>query len=180
MRKAAEELLGEYSNYVSIAATADKTTLEDSSVDIITVAEAYHWFDNDATKAEFKRILREDGYVLLLWNQFGGDPFDDEKRAISEKYREKTKIKHSGISREQRAISLFGEGNYQKFEFDNSMMQTRESFCGGWASASYIPKKGTDAYCEFMKQSEELFEKYATDGLLKTTIKTICFLGKLK
>ncbi len=180
MRQTAEELLGEYPNYISIAATADKTTLENSSVDIITVAEAYHWFDNDATKAEFKRILKNTGYVILLWNQFGGDPFDDEMHTISEKYREQTKIKPSGISREQRAISLFGEGNYRKFEFDNSIKQTCESFCGGWASAAYAPKQGTDTYYKFIKEAEELFEKYATDGLLKTTIKTICFLGKPK
>lgn len=180
MRNAAEMLLGECTNYVSIAGTAEKTTLDDSSVDLITVAEAYHWFDNNETKSEFRRILKDDGYVLLLWNQFGGDPFDHEKLEISAKYREITGIKLSGIPREQRAINLFGEGNYKVFEFDNSIVQNCESFCSGWASASYIPKHGSDEYHNFIKQASDLFEKYATNGLLKTTIKTICFLGKLK
>ena len=128
MRRIAVSLLGKYSNYVSIAATADQTTLDDGSIDIITSAEAYHWFDNEATKTEWKRILKENGYVFLIWNQFGRDPFDEEMRIISEQYREKTKIKQSGVSREQRAIHLFGEGNYQKVEFDNSVSQNWENF----------------------------------------------------
>ena len=180
MRRIAVSLLGKYSNYVSIAATADQTTLDDGSIDIITSAEAYHWFDNEATKTEWKRILKENGYVFLIWNQFGGDPFDEEMRIISEQYREKTKIKQSGVSREQRAIHLFGEGNYQKVEFDNSVLQNWENFCGGWSSASYIPKQGTGAYCKFLGQAKTLFDKYAVNGLLKTTVTTICFFGKLK
>ena len=127
-----------------------------------------------------KRILKENGNVFLIWNQFGGDPFDEEMRIIGEKYRDKTKIKQLGITREQRAIHLFGEGNYQKIEFDNSILQTWENFCGGWSSASYIPKQGTDSYCEFLEQAKSLFEKYATNGLLKTTVKTICFFGHLQ
>jgi len=180
MRYSAEMLLGENSNYVSIAGTADKTTLGDSSVDIIAVAEAYHWFDNNETRIEFKRILKDNGHVLLLWNQFGGDPYDQEKLTISAKYRKTTGIMPSGIPREQRAINLFGEGNYEKFEFDNSITQNCESFCRGWASASYVPKQGTNEHAEFIAEASDLFKKYATNGFLKTTIKTICFLGKLK
>lgn len=179
MRRTAEDLLGEYPNYISIASTSDKTTLENSSVDIITVAEAYHWFDNEDTKTEFKRVLKNDGYVLLMWNHFGGDAFDEEKKAIDTKYRKKTKVFNTDVSSEERAFNLFGKGNYKCFEFDNSIVQTCDSFCGGWASASYIPKQGTEAYKEFIQESSELFEKYATDGLLKTTITTVCYLGKL-
>ena len=32
-------------------------------------AQAFHWFDPEWTREEFKRILRPDGYVALMWNE---------------------------------------------------------------------------------------------------------------
>lgn len=177
MRQAAEEILGHHHNYVSIPASAEHTTLADNAVDIITVAEAFHWFDNEATYAEFSRILKPGGYVFLLWNSFGGDEYDEEMAQISNRYR--LNFKRSGYSYEDRAVHLFGEGGYQKAEFDNSIFQTREEFCGGWASASYIPARGTAEYDEFWALATALFEKYAKDGVLKSTITTVCFYGTL-
>lgn len=71
MRKSAEDILSCYNNYISIASFAEQTTLPDHSVDIITAAESFHWFDNEKTHAEMRRILKKDGYVFLLWNVFG-------------------------------------------------------------------------------------------------------------
>jgi ubiquinone/menaquinone biosynthesis C-methylase UbiE len=46
--------------------TAEKTNLEDRSVDLITVAQAVHWFDFDKFYAEVKRVLKENG-VIAVW-----------------------------------------------------------------------------------------------------------------
>lgn len=174
MRNAAEDILAPYVNYKSVPASAEATTLPDKSIDIITVAEAYHWFDNEQAKAEFRRILSPNGYVVLLWNRFGGDPYDDEKATIEAKYR-----LSPAISYENRAISLFGKNGYQTAEFDNSMLQTYEEFLGGWSSASYIPNEGTDAYVCFEEQAANLFHRHAQNGRIQTTVKTVCFYGKL-
>ena len=50
-------------NVEPLSATAEATRMPDHSVDAITVAEAYHWFDNDQTRAEFRRILKPGGHV---------------------------------------------------------------------------------------------------------------------
>src|ERR1022692_4808693 len=47
MRRAGEECLESYSRFTSIAGTAEATTLPDHSVDILTAAQAAHWFDHD-------------------------------------------------------------------------------------------------------------------------------------
>lgn len=39
---------------------AEKTTLVDNSVDLITIAQALHWFDLDEFYKEVKRVLRKD------------------------------------------------------------------------------------------------------------------------
>jgi SAM-dependent methyltransferase len=47
---------------------AEAIPLEDSSVDAVLVAEAFHWFATDAAAAEVARVLRPDGLLVVLWN----------------------------------------------------------------------------------------------------------------
>ncbi len=68
MREAAERLFKRRKNFVSINATAEDTTLRDRSVDFIVAGQAFHWFDLRKTKTEFRRILRPNGFVILIWN----------------------------------------------------------------------------------------------------------------
>src|ERR1700744_1650569 len=68
MREAANAWLAPYENFRSVAGTAEATTLEDASVDLVIAAQAFHWFDPVATRREFARILRPQGHVALFWN----------------------------------------------------------------------------------------------------------------
>jgi SAM-dependent methyltransferase len=52
----------------AVAGAAEALPLRDQSVDAITVAQAFHWFDADAALHEFHRVLRPSGRVGLLWN----------------------------------------------------------------------------------------------------------------
>ncbi|MDE5995582.1 MAG: class I SAM-dependent methyltransferase [Eubacterium sp.] len=45
MRSIAENELSEYSKFISVSGNAEDTLLPDHSVDFITVAQAFHWFD---------------------------------------------------------------------------------------------------------------------------------------
>jgi SAM-dependent methyltransferase len=49
-------------------ASAEDTGLPESSADLVTVAQAWHWFDTEAAGAEIARILRPGGVLALLWN----------------------------------------------------------------------------------------------------------------
>jgi SAM-dependent methyltransferase len=46
--------------------SAEHVSLDDSSVDLVTVAVAIHWFDFDAFYREVKRVLKPDG-ILAVW-----------------------------------------------------------------------------------------------------------------
>ena len=47
-------------------ATAEQSGLAGSSVDLITVGQAFHWFDEALFMAEARRVLRPEG-VLAIW-----------------------------------------------------------------------------------------------------------------
>lgn len=47
-------------------ATAEQSGLADSSVDLITVGQAFHWFNEALFMSEARRVLRPEG-VLAIW-----------------------------------------------------------------------------------------------------------------
>lgn len=67
MRAVLERVLPEVE---ALAGTAEAIPLSDASVDVITVGQAFHWFDREAALAEMARVLRPGGGVALLWNRW--------------------------------------------------------------------------------------------------------------
>lgn len=54
---------------VALEGTAESVPLPDQSVDVVTVAQAFHWFDPAAALAEIARVLRPGGAFGLVFNE---------------------------------------------------------------------------------------------------------------
>jgi len=52
----------------TVLAHAEHLPIDDGSVDAVTAAQAWHWFDKAAAAAEFVRVVRPGGVIGLLWN----------------------------------------------------------------------------------------------------------------
>ncbi|HZP28907.1 MAG TPA: methyltransferase domain-containing protein [Acidimicrobiia bacterium] len=52
----------------AVAATAEDLPFADGSVDALTVAQAFHWFDVERALPEIRRVLRPGGRLGLVWN----------------------------------------------------------------------------------------------------------------
>ena len=57
------------SSVETLDGTAESIPLGDGSVDLVTVGQAFHWFDGDAALAEIHRVLRPGGRLALVWNR---------------------------------------------------------------------------------------------------------------
>lgn len=49
-------------------ATAEEIPANDRSVDVVVVAQAFHWFDHEVAIPEIARVLKPGGHVALVWN----------------------------------------------------------------------------------------------------------------
>lgn len=49
--------------------TAESLPFDSHSIDVITVAQAFHWFEYDKALAEFARVLDPEGHLGLIWNE---------------------------------------------------------------------------------------------------------------
>jgi SAM-dependent methyltransferase len=49
--------------------TAERIPLDTASADLVTVAQAFHWFEGDAALVEIHRVLRPGGRLALVWNR---------------------------------------------------------------------------------------------------------------
>ncbi|TYR73738.1 class I SAM-dependent methyltransferase [Rossellomorea vietnamensis] len=147
-------------NIQFIKAPAEETSLKENSVDVITIAQAFHWFDKNLCKKEFQRILKDDGYVLILWNEMQTDSqFAQEYTTALHKYKVKTTAAISNFDPDEEKLNFFGQ-DYTKVYYDNWQTVTEEGFVGGALSLSYTPSKLDSMYVEFVAELHQLFSKY--------------------
>ncbi|MGD6966304.1 class I SAM-dependent methyltransferase [Rossellomorea vietnamensis] len=159
-------------NIKFINSTAEETALKEDSVDIITIAQAFHWFDKPLCKKEFQRILKEDGHVIILFNEMQLDSqLAKEYRSILHEYKVKTNAGISDFDPDKEKFDFFGQ-DYTKRYYDNWHTLTEEGFVGGALSLSYTPSKLDSSYEEFTAALHHLFSKYQQNEKITFHYKT--------
>lgn len=178
MRRIAERDFAAYPNFHSVKGTCEDTTLEENSLDFITVAQAFHWFDADKFKVECRRILKPDGCVILVWNTRNECEFNSANHAIFEKYCPEFR----GFSSEKRdsaGVEHFFDGKFTKVKFANPYVLNKAAFIARCESGSYSLSEDHPNYSEYIKALGDLFDKYASDGTIEIPSKTVAYIGKI-
>lgn len=138
MRMIAEKELGKYKNFKSINGTASSTHISSKAVDFVTTAQAFHWFDITEFKTECKRILKENGKAVLIWNiRNMVHSLNQESYDIYKKYCPNFKGFSRGMQENDERIINFFDGSYEVISFDNPLLFTKEKFISRSLSGSY-------------------------------------------
>jgi SAM-dependent methyltransferase len=165
MREAAERLLAHFPNFHSIDASAQATTLPDQSADFIVAAQAFHWFNTPETRAEFTRILKPGGHVVLIWNErkLDSTPFLQAFEQLLITFgTDYTKVRHENVN--SAALGTFFNGAYVTHTFANEQRFDFEGLKGRLLSSSYAPAEGQPRHEEMMAELRRIFDVYQVSG----------------
>jgi ubiquinone/menaquinone biosynthesis C-methylase UbiE len=168
MRQAAENYLAQFPTFKSTNGTAEGTGLPDRSVNFVVAAQAFHWFEQEKTRTEFKRILRPGGYVALFWNirQMDSTPFLRDYEQFLLKYGTDYKfVRHENITRED--ITAFFREPFSTASFKNVQILDLDGLKGRALSASYVPAETDPIFPQMVSELSELFEKHQSQGKIE-------------
>jgi SAM-dependent methyltransferase len=180
MRAAAERELGKYPGFRSVEGRSDETGLPTSSIDFIIAAQAFHWFEPESTRAEFRRILRPGGYVGLIWNerQLDSTPFLEEYEQFLLKYgRDYNNVRHENITTAR--LRDFFQRPYEKSVFRNVQVLDLDGLKGRMLSASYMPNESDAVFPQMIDELTVLFEKHKAQGKIEIIYDTNVFYTQL-
>ena len=68
MREAGKSFLASYKNFEMREGTAERTGLAHQSVDFVLAGQSFHWFNRELSRSEFARVLKPDGWCVLIWH----------------------------------------------------------------------------------------------------------------
>lgn len=180
MRLMADKLLSKFINFISVDGTAEETSLATNSVDVITVGQAFHWFDLKKAKKEFKRILRKDGYVVIVWNERNNNTqvmkaVNKILLSLNQEHEEEEK----NLVDKNLLGAFFGVEKVGKSTFPNYQMLDLAGLKGRIHSISYVPETGSENK-RVMSEVKDVFEKFNNGGQVKMEYTTRVFWGKIK
>jgi SAM-dependent methyltransferase len=180
MREAAERALAGHPRFTSIEGSAESTGLEAASVDAITAAQAFHWFDPAATRAEFSRILRPHGIVALVWNQRRDSPLNRDYEAMLEDLApEYRNVRERDRASVDKVAAFFAPSTPHFATFDNEQRFDEAGLRGRLTSSSYAPKAGDPLHDAILHRLAGVFAAHSRSGFVTLPYDTIVWYGRL-
>jgi SAM-dependent methyltransferase len=175
MRGAGERLLSAEPRFHSVEGRAETTTLPDSSVDFVTAGQAFHWFEPAAARAEFQRILKPAGWVVLIWNERLVTPgFMAEHEELQNKFaREKPHPAGAEFN------AFYGHADWRLAKLPNRQFLDEDGLRGRIESSSWSPLPGADGYDAMLQEITRVFRKYEQDGRVTMEYETNIYYGRL-
>ena len=154
--------------------------LADKRLDFIIAAQAFHWFDKAKTRGEFKRILRENGWTALIWNERQLDSNDflrEYERFLLKFGTDYAQVRHENISND--ILESFFQNKFQKAVFQNSQTLDFEGLKGRMLSASYMPSEKNPLFEQMMTTLKNIFTKYERNDKIEIIYDTNIYYGHL-
>jgi len=180
MRLTAERLLKNYEKLRSINATAEATTLGTESIDFVTAAQAFHWFDRPRAKTEFARILKPRGWVVLIWNERLLDStaflraYEDLLLHYGTDYE---KVRHENVTGE--IAEFFSPESFELQVLQNAQHFDFEALTGRLLSSSYAPDQDHRNFAPMLRELEGIFQANQHYGMVSFEYETKVYYGHL-
>ena len=182
MRIAGESYLAAYPNFSMVDGSAEATGLADASADFVIAGQAFHWFRPDETRAEFARIVKPEGWVVLVWHDRDttSKPFlrayEDFVRRHSTDYEQ---VAHKYLASYDALQRFFAPDEVKLIEQRNRQALDFDGLRGRLLSSSYVPKAG-EKHEAMMRELPHLFSSHAESGHVALEYDTKIYYGHLQ
>ena len=161
------------------AGRAESTGLEAEIADAVLSAQAFHWFEPVATLAEFHRILKPDGWVVLMWNE------RDEEDPMTAAYGAVIRTATDSAAIEGRRQTRSGDSlrtsplfrHAEQITFHNQQVLDEEGLLGRAFSVSYAPR-AVDDKKTWVDRLKTVFHQHQQDGTVVLRYRTSIYLAR--
>lgn len=167
MRVASQEFLADKTNFIAVNGAAENTTLAATSVDLITAAQAFHWFDQAEARHEFMRILKPNGFTALIWNdrKTAGSALAEAYEKLLEEFgTDYADVQSRGKQTIENFERFFGHSQIRKATIPNAQHLERDAFVERAISASYMPNEAHPRYRDMVVAAQQIFDENRAGG----------------
>ena len=179
MRAAADASLSPIAGYSSVAGSAEAMPLARHSVNLITAAQAFHWFDIPQARAECERVLVPGGFIALIWNDRVLDaPLNIALDTVFAEYggaRRSALVAHE----ERIGVTEFFGATPETLTWPHAPALSLAGLQALVFSRSYMPSRESAAGQAAAQRVAALFHQFASDQLVPLPYTTIAMIGPL-
>jgi SAM-dependent methyltransferase len=165
-------------NFHSVDGTAEATTLPDRCADLVTAAQAFHWFDPARYGVECRRLLRPGGSAALVWNsrKVGGTPFLAAYEALLNEFgTDYAAVRHDRADPQR--LRQFFAGGFERVTFPNAQALDEPGLRGRLLSSSYTPGPDDPRRPAMLSALSRLFERHQWSGTVSIDYETELYFG---
>ena len=180
MADEARARLGANPRFHAVAGRAEATGLKDASCDVVTAAQAFHWFDVEQARREFRRILKPGGAVVLMWNmrRLDSTPFLREYEDLLKRRAIDYKKVSAGWADDEAVGRLFAPAGYEVSTFEHRQAFGFDGLRGRLLSSSYAPPAGHPQHEPMLAELRELFDRHQRGGEVAFEYDTRVYWGR--
>ncbi len=182
MREHAERALSSCTRFVSVEGAAEATMLPDRSIDILTAAQSFHWFDLRMFRHEAGRILRGAGWTMIVDNRRRRETdFEIALFGLQKEFAERQgeNVMDPLPSQETAMRDLFGATSYEKSVFPHEQNLDWQTLIARLLSNSTVPAVGQPECTSMMTELRALFERFQAGGCVVQGYLAEVFCGRL-
>lgn len=181
MRAEAERALAGYKGFLSIDGRAEATTLNLAPADLVVAAQAFHWFDVAAARAEHARIAKSHAHAAFIWNDrdTSGNEFLARYDEILTKYCSGYARLQGHADTPEKFDAYFGKGKWTRHTAPNSQSLDRTLLVARVMSSSYAPALDSAEYTAMVAALGEAFDRHAENGAVTIPYRTIVIGGRI-
>jgi ubiquinone/menaquinone biosynthesis C-methylase UbiE len=160
----------------AVEGTAESMPLPDASADVVTVAQAFHWFDHGPALHEIARVLRPGGFLAIVWNT--RDESEPWVAQLSEQALGTESVRNvRDVVAPVGESGLYGDVQHASFVFAQQL--DRQLLVDLVLSRSYCAVMCDEERAPVIAKVERLFDEHAVEGVVTLPYATECFRAQL-